>query len=289
MGISIRDFFLLKPGVGLQHCCQKMASYHDASAMSQALFPLFQMLQVDGSPVLLPGLGVLWSEHSELATLRSWATSCKIREVVIKQMGRWQPSASEAYVRSVRASVEKAQARIAKQIRQSLHGGDFLDEASIMVKVSDLLISLGCKEERVDEQIDALGSFAALGPASPSWGPGCSNGSSASSDASGSDMEDAHPASVQPSGASHMGIYFVNRLESSKHITLHKGGECHRVPGVHCNNVELLGNEMPKADLYTRVCKDCFPNGILLMSDPESPKSSEVAGKASADSNILLP
>eukprot|EP00434_Breviolum_minutum_P007958 symbB.v1.2.007019.t1/scaffold427.1/size208084/1 len=89
--------------------------------------------------------------------------------VVIKQMGRWQPSASEAYVRSVRANVEKAQAHIAKQIRQSMHGGDFLDEASIMVKVSELLLSLGCKEERVDEQIDALRSFAVLGPASPSW------------------------------------------------------------------------------------------------------------------------
>ena len=272
INMGIRDFFLLKPGVGLQCCCQKMASYHDASAMSQALF---QMLQVDGSPLMLQELGVLWSEHSERATLRSWATSCKIREVVIKQMGRWQPSASEAYVRSVRAGVEKAQAHIAKQIRQSLRGGDFLDETSIMVKVSELLISLGCKEERVDEQIDALRSFAALGPASPSWGPGCSNGSSASStDASGSDVEDAQPASVLPSGASHMGMYFVNRLVSCKHITLHKGGECHRVPGVHCNNVEFLGNEMPKADLYTRVCKDCFPNGVLWMSDPESSESS---------------
>ena len=171
--------------------------------------------------------------------------------------------------------MEKAQAHIAKQIRQSLHGGDFLDEASIMVKVSELLISLGCKEERVDEQIDALRSFAALGPALPSWGPGCSNGSSASStDASGSDVEDVQPVSVQPSGASQMGIYFVNRLVSCKHITLHKGGECHRVPGVHCNNVEFLGNEMPKADLYTRVCKDCFPNGVLWMSDPESSESS---------------
>ena len=90
INMGIKDFFLLKPGVGLQCCCQKMASYHDASAMSQALF---QMLQVEGSPLMLPELGVLWSEHSERATLRSWATSCKIREVVISKWvaGSLQP------------------------------------------------------------------------------------------------------------------------------------------------------------------------------------------------------
>ena len=70
-------------------------------------------------------------------------------------------------------------------------------------------------------------------------------------------------------------IYMGCRIRTNPiNITLHKGGECHRVPGVQCNNVEFLGNEMPKADLYTRVCKDCFPNGVLWMSDPESSESS---------------
>ena len=189
-------------------------------------------------------------------------------------MGRWQPSASEAYVRSVRANVEKAQAHIAKQIRQSMHGGDFLDEASIMVKVSELLISLGCKEERVDEQIDALRSFAVLGPASPSWAQAAQMVQALLQQM----LREAMWRTLSLQVCSMVGPviweFILSTVLCPANIShLHKGGECHRVPGVHCNNVEFLGNEMPKADLYTRV-KDCFPNGVLWMSDPESSESS---------------
>ena len=77
-----RDFFLARPATGLDGCLRKLASYADAYVMSQALFREF------------------WSEHYECATLRSWAASVGIEDASCKQLGRWQPSADEGYIRS---------------------------------------------------------------------------------------------------------------------------------------------------------------------------------------------
>ena len=44
--------------------------------------------------------------------------------------------------------------------------------------------------------------------------------------------------------------------------TLHKGGECHRIPGVQYENFVACGAALPKSDSYSRVCRDCFPQGL---------------------------
>ena len=86
--------------------------YYHASQMSQALMAELMMSQRKqdelegvgrpGGVLLCQGAGTVWSEHSERATLRSWAASLGVDNYVTKQLGRWQPSTD--YVRSIRAT-----------------------------------------------------------------------------------------------------------------------------------------------------------------------------------------
>ena len=60
-----------------------------------------------------------------------------------------------------------------------------------------------------------------------------------------------------PRPVMNLGFFFVNRSrvqQTYQHYT--KEGSAIVCLACTASNVEFLGNEMPKADLYTRVCKD---------------------------------
>ena len=131
-GLFNRDFMLALPNYEGTGLIGAMGKYYHASQMSQALLGELVMSQRKqdelegvgrpGGILLCQGAGTVWSEHSERATLRSWAASLGVDDYVAKQLGRWQPSTDEAYVRSIRGNVEKAQKMMAEEIRNNLWG-----------------------------------------------------------------------------------------------------------------------------------------------------------------------
>ena len=90
------------PTRSLDSCTRKIAHYAAASAMSQAQ---------DGSwsRLLLPGVSLCWSEHSERITLRSWVRTADVPEDICKTLGRWTPSTDLTHDRSFRMQVLRAQ------------------------------------------------------------------------------------------------------------------------------------------------------------------------------------
>ena len=157
-----RDFFLPLPSADMAGCRPILATYADASAMSQALFG---DLTSDGDlPLCAAGVGLLWTEHSERATITTWCRSAEISPETVRMLCRWQPACDESYVRSVRLLVETAQARVAALIRSNLGGKDFLDEEHVWDKLVLHLASVwGSDPEqafRSAVQIASLRSFA---------------------------------------------------------------------------------------------------------------------------------
>ena len=285
-GISDRDFFLTRPCSGLDGCTSKMARYCHAAAMSQALF---QVLEATSSFVveigeaantkLLPmGAGTVWSEHSERATLRTWAASCGVDELASRQMGRWMPSTDESYIRSIRGNVEKAQERIARKIKAGLGGPDFLDENSVLSHVSARLEELGLAEVERDQCLATLKSFDEERDASVDSATDSESCSSASSVALLAHDESAR----DPHDRSHLGHYFVSVVGHCKRRTLHKGGECHRVPGVHYREFVDCGSEMPTVSDYDHACRDCFPQGTRQLSEDSEDEADSSATSASS-------
>ena len=99
-GMLTRDFMLPYPTWSRRGFARRMADYATASAMSQALFG--ELWRMDGgtmTSLLFNGVGTLWTEHSERATLRSWAAAARIPPDIRRQMRRWRPATDEGYER----------------------------------------------------------------------------------------------------------------------------------------------------------------------------------------------
>ncbi|CAE8621173.1 unnamed protein product, partial [Polarella glacialis] len=306
-----RDFFLPRPSLDLSTCLPRMAEYRHAANMSQALFnglgtPTRDaesgLWRSDGVSLLATGAGVIWSEHSERATMTTWAHAAGVEQVTWKQMARWQPTTDEGYLRSVRGNVEAAQRRVAQEIKDGLGRRDFLDEQAVVQLVRDKMLSAGISGEDVEERCERLRYFSREGEEglelpgvaeflseegfSPAMLVGTSPAGSGP-DAGDEDGEDlASDTEMQVHGGE-LASYVVSIVGKSRRLTLHKVGECFRTPGVHFREYADLGSAMPGREAYHRACKDCFPRLLReVSSSDESQNSSSDSG--SVESSRLL-
>lgn len=240
------------------------------------------------------GAGRLWSEHSERATIRTWAAWARVPEDIKKQMGRWQPSADEGYERLVKSNVMKAQQHIAKEIRKSWGKADELDEELVLGELYEMMKQDGFSEEAAASQVEVLRFFnekmephtkKSRSESFESWEMVESEERESFCGMLGR-MEREQQGVVDPDSAvaqswlqvekeansdeeedvadlaeaiSLRGSYVVSVVGRSGRKTLHKVGECYRLPGVHFKNYEVLGDSMPDDSSYHGICKVCFP------------------------------
>eukprot|EP00435_Cladocopium_sp_Y103_P027089 s207_g6.t1 len=284
-----RDYLLQLPRKGLESAQNRMASYSAASAMSQALF---KILKVPGCEehLLEPGAGVIWSEHSERVTLRTWAGAAGLPEPVCKRLGRWTPSVDQAYDRSTRMQVVAAQEFIARFLKDNAGRVDPLDEASVVEAVSAKLDQIGLHRRVQEVQASKLTTFRSVGrPATRRQWLG-------EDDEHVGDLGNPHgeekfsPVEVSESdgeedlmrdrdepapGQTRMGHYVVSVVGNTKSRTLHRVGDCFRQPGVHYRDFVCFGDELPDPKEYHRSCKTCFPrNGGRKHAPGEEDESS---------------
>jgi len=55
------------------------------------------------------------------------------------------------------------------------------------------------------------------------------------------------------------GVYVLSITGRGGRKTLHRVGECHRVPGVHYGKVEVVRKNPPAAPEFHQSCMICFP------------------------------
>ncbi len=104
--------FLGQATPGLGGYRKGVAKYADAAMMSQALFRELEKVgrrvtgewecNIEAWRLLLSETGGFWTEHSERATMASWAHAARIVPEVRKLMGRWKLRV-DASPREVRA------------------------------------------------------------------------------------------------------------------------------------------------------------------------------------------
>ena len=132
-GLLTRDFMLPWPSRDLASFARRVVDYPIASALSQALFVELKT-EVDDrvQKLLFPSVGLLWTEHSERATVRTWAQAARVPEDVRRMIGRWRPSVDESYERNLKANVTRCQAVIAHFIKKNLGNMDPFDEVIVI-------------------------------------------------------------------------------------------------------------------------------------------------------------
>ena len=297
-GMAMRDFMLPWPTNDRNGFIRKVVDYPIASAMSQALFNEMTVGQVEKKKKLLqPGLGVLWTEHSERVTVRTWAQAARIPEDVRKMLGRWQPSADEGYERNARINVVRCQAVLALFVKENLGNADPFDETTVVQLVEQRMRGMGHDQDDCEEQMVQLMSFmpgtgAAKQCRKPKWtttGPVVLveepddavevKAEDEAAEAWVVSGEEEQAGAPEPTPVEKIaGMYVVSVVGRSKTRTLHRIGECHRQPGLHYASFEILGEDVPKSSAYHKACRQCFRSGIAEASNTlEDDSSGEVS------------
>ena len=307
-----RDFALPYPSRDLDGFAKKMADYAAASKCSQALFNDLKTEFEDAVvPLLECSVGLLWSEHSERATIRTWADATGISEPVKKQMGRWVPTADQSYERTGRFNVLRAQKEIANFVRDNKGRKDPFDEAAVFAAMTEKMVEMGFPEGVMDIQVEKLTSFgiernikriklteagAVDASDDEEWhligergGPDEKLQEKPRLDDDDEDLDEEGLALGSSSSIGAMpphGTYVLSVIGRSKRRTLHRIGECHRVPGVHYSSFEIAGDEPPRSSEFHQSCKQCFPRGL---NEGEKSSSEEMDDElSSSDSSTSV-
>ena len=311
-GLLERDFALPCPSDDLQGFSKRVASYAVASKCSQALFNDLRVKFEGGLvPLVAESCGLLWSEHSERATMRTWSEGTGIPEEIRKQMGRWTPATDQVYERTCRLNTLRSQRKIAEFIKERIGDEDPFDEALIFSALSEKMTLLGYPDGAIELQIEKLKTFGASAESEAkrprltiggglqddvdsdgSWEkvgprkePPVDDRMPKLDDESGEEDADLAPLADGPEIGrlpTH-GTYVLSVVGRSERKTLHRIGECHRVPGLHYSKFEVLGDEPPKAEEFHQACQICFPRGIE--AEGRSSDESDAEDLSSSDSS----
>lgn len=318
-GLMQRDFMLPCPVNALGGFGRRMVTYAMASRLSHALFnDLKEDFEGAIVPLMDEGVCTLWPEHSERATLRTWAEGAGIPEHVRKQMGRWTPTVDQAYERNARSNILRAQSRIAEFIRKNLGARDYFDEALVLAAVAERMEMMGHPAGAIQIQMQKLTSFGEqanpkrvrllsndevrdeddkefddgwhLVGAAPAREVRMDSGVllESSGDEEGPSMGGvAVPRTEQDVAEVARGTYVLSIIGRSERRTLHRVGECHRIPGVHYGKFQVIGNDPPSVDQFHQSCKICFPHGGVR-TDGSEDELSEEEDNSSSDSSTSV-
>ncbi|CAE8596253.1 unnamed protein product [Polarella glacialis] len=301
---SDRDYWLPRPSLDLSGCVPRLATYAHASAMSQALARTLKYEGLSGSGLLLTlsGAGLFWTEHSERATINTWARACGVLEDVRKMMCRWQPTCEEGYLRNLRHLVESAQLQIASTIRIAMAAGeDLLDEGQVLdeledyfkmkwehspAEVKDQLTRLkyfwpeGGQDQIAADLVgeavaDSFSGMAAMEEVTQAAYLGQANASvePEAEEESLPEESDEETAKEEAPPVSHLGKFFISITGAARKRRLHLGGECWRVPGRDYGEFERCDAGQPAPAKYHAVCKQCFPSGVVSQASDEESSS----------------
>ena len=83
------------------------------------------------------------------------------------------------------------------------------------------------------------------------------------------------------------GLYVLSIIGRCEKKTLHRVGECHRIPGGHYGKCQVVGNGPPPVETFHQSCKICFPQGDRQAEDSGS-ELSEEDDNSSSDSSTSV-
>ncbi len=253
-----RDYWLCVPSSDLSGAIHREVSYDEFSARLRGVLA---RLQADGEP-----LGVAFAStftpHSGRNFLPSAAVALGAGEEEVRKLGAWSVKGGGAYIRTVRAHVERTQTIVARAIRSAKGGRDAVRDQEALEVLGRHLGARGVSREARDRTVTAL-----------TWSP-AGPGDRATNLLASTTFGSAANTSNPPVGGSAVVSDFPNAAAESEEISgyvtsvtgrrgirrLHYVGLCHRRPGQDYARYECHGSDMPHSSEYDAVCRQCWPD-----------------------------
>ena len=276
-----RDCFLVMPDPVRQGTVKVEVTYADAITMTKAmLMSLTRPSSTGGDATqeekLFLGTEVVsfWTEHSARASMASWV-SCLAEFPAdwCDLLGRWGASRGEGYVRTHRSRVHMMQEAVAKHFQMDRDAAATFGEDELLDKITAHMKAKGVAEQDMDEQILRL---ALLTKVVPPIAPEAGALLPVPRDEV-SDEEEIKVVGLKCAEKFDDGLFVVS-VDGNRR-RLHRIGLCHRIPGVHYKDYEVLGPVMPESG-YTAKCGHCWPK---VASRPSTPSSSSASSPPSSE------
>jgi hypothetical protein len=293
-----RDYLVPVPTADREGIRAVLAEYRDISALSQELFQHFRLptfLAVDDGvgqpyldwssgedPLLLPGAGCFWTEHSERNGLISWASALGYRSEEVRLLGRWAPSSSDLYVRTARVMIMKIQSYVAKEIRLGLFQADLFQESGLLTSFEAYLAAAGWADSVVAAAVAGLRFFNGFsgGPTAPPLRlEEAVVTASPTEVATVLNTDSGCEGEVLPQ----LGEYFVT-CPGKGLRRLHMLGSCALRPGIDCGRFLALGGDYPDKVYFDARCRKCWQGtaGEFLADSSETAATSSASSIASS-------
>ena len=214
----------------------------------------------DREALLLPGVGTIWSEHSERNGIASFAAILGESEENQNRLGRWSAGTSEGYVRTTRGIVERVQRDVAAAIRRSAGSADIVDDEEVLAQVREKALELKYSTDEAEAQVTRLrwcrpqtsrasDPLEIFSPGAVGGGPDTPRPEDDSSDA-------GSLISIPETGPTEG--YFVTITGTVRLRRLHYGGRC----GITAATCVELGLDLPPTTEYDSVCRRCWPREL---------------------------
>ena len=104
-------------------------------------------------------LAMVWTGHSERATLPSWLAAQGAPKEDRDTVGRWTPKDSDDYVWNYKAVVKRLLNKVVQDVVTGL-AFDTLDEQGNMQELLDAVVKSGVDFEQATEEISTLTSYS---------------------------------------------------------------------------------------------------------------------------------
>jgi hypothetical protein len=296
MGAQGRDYLMPSPERELAGGRPCELTYQEAAGWSRAVYRRFGLTlgyeQRDAEV-----LGQHFTEHSGRSFLTTAAMHMGATEEFLKPLGGWGARAPQSYMKAAVARILQVQRRVATRARAAWGVQDVTGEAELLVGLARHYRDHG-KEADQARQAAALSAVATAQPTRPStW-----------DDTTPEDqpLEDHSASSGMATAPERDGIddertpnqgYVISITPKTNFRRLHYFSRCHRHPGVHYQQYEWMGDQLPSEDAYDDYCKQCWRSSApaaassaqehhvddIQGSDPEG---SEVSGDHSSSTGV---
>ncbi len=294
-----RDYLMSPPERGLQWARARELSYQEAAGWSRALYRKMGVA-LGHTAESAELVGQLFTEHSGRSFLPTAAMALGATEAFVSPLGGWSATPTQVYMKAAIRRMTAVQDTVAQTLREHWGRGDVINEGIQIRRLTKHLMDHGLDRDEAERQADFVRAFDPKARcAKPAWPQGLSEGSAGAASSS-SPAPEAVPSAADERNEtipkSEEG-FIISISPKHKFRRLHFLGKCFRFPGVHYQEYEFLGKELPDESAYDDFCRQCWKDGApgqvdrvatgidgaeQLGSDPEC---SEASGEHSSSTD----
>ncbi len=280
-----RDYLLCVPTADLSGVIAREVSHNEFTARLRGAIARLKC----GGEELGTSVAGCFTPHSARNFVPSAAVALGASATDVDKLGAWAARGGAAYVRTTREHTARYQEVIGESIRSSRGGADAIADHEALEELERGMTARGVEKEHRDRVIAGL-IWSPLGAAPRTDLPLGRTARSTSAEQTLSRVvcdAAAGPSSAQEREGSSAAAQAAASTETPQiqgyvcSITgrrgvrrLHFVGRCHRKPGLDYAAFREHGDERPSAGEYDVICRQCWPDGVLVTDEGSKGESS---------------